>query len=76
MCILSLLELDVERGHTQVALVLIESGANLKCVDNHGWTPLHIAARLSRTLDFQSHTPKGQLHATAARGSVDLTLFL
>ena len=33
-----------DRGHKEVAELLIESGAEVKKVDDRGWTPLHSAA--------------------------------
>jgi uncharacterized protein len=33
-------------GHTMVARLLVEAGADLSIVDDKGWTPLHWAAKL------------------------------
>ena len=37
------LHLAAMRGHTDVARLLLERGADAECVDNDGWTPLRWA---------------------------------
>lgn len=36
-------------GNTRIADILIQNGANLEKVGEHGWTPLHFAARFGNT---------------------------
>ena len=36
--------IHVQDGHTGVADLLLENGANVSAVANGGWTPLHFAS--------------------------------
>ncbi len=41
----AVLFLALLRGHTLVARLLVEAGADVNVTDNDGWTPLHWAAK-------------------------------
>ena len=38
-----------KHNHKEVALLLIENGADVNSKDKYGWTPLHYAAREGHT---------------------------
>ena len=51
----------VEYGHTEVAMALIDKGADVNARDNDGWMPLHVAYVLRLT----------QTHAEVAMAVID-----
>ena len=82
------LHLALQRGHMEVARLLVELGADATAQDNQGWTPLHWAAKegsmdLAYLLIVQGADVTAQdndgwtpLHWAMLRGSVNISHFL
>lgn len=69
------LHVAAERGHTEVAGVLVAAGAPLEAGDSCGWTPLHMAAANGRTALVELLLARGaNLNARDRRGQTPLRL--
>jgi len=82
------LHLALERGHAEVARLLVDYGADLTAQDDDGWTPLHFAVQegsvdLVRFLiehganaESQDEDGSTMLHFAVQRGNLDITRLL
>ena len=82
------LHLALQRGHMEIARLLVEHGSHATAQDNQGWTPLHWAAK-EGSIDLaclliehganvtaQDHDGWTPLHWAMLRGSADISQFL